>query len=128
MLAPGGHLGLADLTKAAGAAAELEGLLAWIACIGDAQSAGRYEAWLRSADFDIEERLDRSGCLMEMVRQVSGRLLIAEVMTRLRKLDLPGFDPVQAKQFLAAASRAIAHGELGYVLLLAAKSQASLMR
>jgi len=60
-----------------------------------------------------------------MVRQVSGRLLLAEVMTGMRKLDLPGFNPAQAKQFLAAASRAIAHGELGYVLLLAAKSQAS---
>ena len=57
-----------------------------------------------------------------MVRQVRGRLLLAEVMTGMRKLELPGFDALQAKQFLAAASRAIAQGELGYVLLLAAKS------
>ncbi len=126
VLAPGGQLGLTDLTKAEGAAAELEGLLAWIACIGDAQPADRYEAWLRCADFEITERLDRSGCLVEMVRQVSGRLLLAEVMTGLRKLDLPGFDPVQAKRFLTAASRAIAGGDLGYVLLLAAKRQAAL--
>jgi len=125
VLAPGGLLGLTDLTKDTGAAAELEGLLAWIACIGDAQPAERYEAWLRSAHFDIAERLDRSECLVEMVRQVSGRLLLAEVMTGLRKLDLPGFNPAQAKQFLAAASRAIAHGELGYVLLLAVSSHAS---
>ncbi len=125
VLAPGGQLGLTDLTKAAGTAAELEGLLAWIACIGDAQTAERYEVWLRTAGFERAERLDRSECLVEMVRQVSGRLLLAEVMTDMRKLDLPGFNPAQAKQFLAAASRAIAHGELGYVLLLAAKSQAS---
>jgi arsenite methyltransferase len=122
VLAPGGQLGLTDLTKALGAAAELEGLLAWIACIGDAQPADSYQAWLRTAGFEMTEQLDRSECLVEMVRQVSGRLLIAEVMTGLRKLDLPGFDPMQAKQFLAAASRAIAQGELGYVLLLAAKS------
>ncbi len=125
MLAPGGRLGLTDLTKAASAPAELEGLLAWIACIGDAQPAIRYEAWLRSAHFDIAERLDRSACLLDMIHQVSGRLLIAEVMTGLRKLELPGFDPAQAKQFLAAASRAIAQGELGYVLFLAAKSHTS---
>jgi len=125
VLAPGGQLGLTDLTKAPGAAEELQGLLAWIACIGDAQPAERYESWLRAADFEVTEQLDRSECLVEMVRQVSGRLLIAEVMTGLRKLDLPGFDPVQAKQFLAAASKAIAQGELGYVLLLAAKRQAS---
>ncbi len=121
VLAPGGRLGLTDLTKPEGAGAELQGLLAWIACIGDAQPAERYQAWLRSADFHLAEQLDRSECLVEMVRQVSGRLLLAEMMTGLRKLDLPGFDPVQAKQFLAAARRAIAEGELGYVLLLAAK-------
>lgn len=126
VLAPRGRLGLTDLTKAAGAAAELGGLLAWIACIGDAQPGERYEAWLRSAGFEIGERLDRSACLVEMVRQVRGKLLIAEVMTGVRKLDLPGFDPVQAKQFLASASSAIASGELGYVLLLATKSHASL--
>jgi arsenite methyltransferase len=125
VLAPGGQVGLTDLTKAPSAAAELQGLLAWIACIGDAQPAERYGSWLRAADFEMSDQLDRSECLVEMVRQVSGRLLIAEVMTGLRKLDLPGFNPVQAKQFLAAASRAIAQGELGYVLLLAAKSQAS---
>lgn len=125
VLAPGGQVGLTDLTKAPGSAAELQGLLAWIACIGDAQPAQRYESWLRAADFKITEQLDRSQCLVEMVRQVSGRLLLAEVMTGLRKLDLPGFDPVQAKQFLAAASKAIAQGELGYVLLIANKSSTS---
>ena len=127
VLAPGGQLGLTDLTKAEGAAAELEGLLAWIACIGDAQPVERYESWLRSAGFEVTERLDRSACLVEMVRQVSGRLLLAEVMTGLRKLDLPGFDPVDAKRFLAAASRAITQGELGYVLLLAGKRWACLL-
>jgi arsenite methyltransferase len=125
VLAPGGQVGLTDLTRAPSAAAELQGLLAWIACIGDAQPAERYESWLRAAAFTITEQLDRSECLVEMVRQVSGRLLLAEVMTGLRKLDLPGFDPVQVKQFLAAASKAIAQGELGYVLLLAAKRQGS---
>lgn len=123
VLVPEGQVGLTDLTKAPHAAAELQGLLAWIACIGDAQPAARYQSWLRAADFEITEQLDRSECLVEMVRQVSGRLLLAEVMTGLRKLDLPGFDPVQAKQFLATASKAIAQGDLGYVLLIAAKSK-----
>jgi arsenite methyltransferase len=125
VLAPGGLLGLTDLTRMPAttpdAEPELDGLLAWIACIGDAQPAERYEAWLRSARFTIEEQLDRSDCLKEMVRQVSGRLLLAEVMTGLHRLDLPGFNPAQVKQFLSSASRAIAQGELGYVLLLAAK-------
>ena len=121
VLAPGGRVGLTDLTKAPGAAADLEGLLAWIACIGDAQPADRYAAWLRTAGFNAEPPLDRRECLTEMVRQVSGKLLLAELLTKLRKLDLPGFDPVQAKQFLAAASQAIARGELGYTLLTATK-------
>ncbi len=120
VLAPDGRLGLTDLTKAAGTPAELEGLLSWIACIGDAQTADAYEARLQSVGFEIAQRLDCGEHLVEMVRQVSGRLLLAEVMTGLRKLDLPGFDPAQAKQFLTAASKAISHGELGYILLIAA--------
>lgn len=123
VLAPGGRLGLTDLTKAAGTPAELEGLLAWIACIGDAQPAENYENRLRAGGFEMEQRLDRGECLVEMVRQVSGRMLLAEVMTGLRQVNLPGFDPAQAKRFLAAASQAIRRGELGYVLLTGLKRQ-----
>ena len=122
VLEPGGKLGLTDLTKAADTPRELAGLLAWIACIGDAQPAERYVEWLRAAGFATETPLDRSACLREMVQQVSGKLLLAELMTGLRRLDLPGFDPIQAKQFLAAASQALSHRELGYVLLIATRS------
>ncbi len=121
VLAPGGRLGLTDLTRTTGEEANLEGLLSWIACIGDAQSAARYQRWLESAHFEVLQRLDRSACLTEMVRQVTGRLLLAEVMTSLRKLDLRAFNPTQVKQFLSSTSKAIASGDLGYVLLLAAR-------
>lgn len=121
VLVPGGRLGLIDLTKAAGTAPALAGLLAWIACIGDAQTADRYEASLHSGGFQIDERLDRSECLVEMVRQVRGRMLVAEVMVGLRKLDIPALDLAQAKHFFTAASEAVRKRELGYILLSATR-------
>jgi len=121
VLVPGGRLGLTDLTKVAGSASALAGLLAWIACIGDAQTADRYEAWLHSGGFQIDERLDRSECLAEMVQHVRGRMLVAEVMVGLRKLDIPGLDLAQAKHFLTAATDAVSKRELGYILLSATK-------
>ena len=121
VLIPGGKLGLTDLTRQAEAAPALAGLLAWIACIGDAQTADRYETWLHSGGFQVDERLDRGECLMEMVRQVRGRMLVAEVMLGLRKLDIPGLDVAQTKQFLTAASEAVTKRELGYILLAATK-------
>jgi len=121
VLVPGGKLGLTDLTKASGTLPALAGLLAWIACIGDAQTAERYEAWLHTGGFQVDERLDRSECLVEMVRQVRGRMLVAEVMMGLRKLDIPGIDLAQTKQFLTAASEAVSKCELGYILLTTTK-------
>lgn len=52
---------------------------------------------------------------------VRGRMLAAEVMLGLRKLDIPGFDLAQAKHFLTAASEAVSKRDLGYILLAATK-------
>jgi hypothetical protein len=56
-----------------------------------------------------------------MIDQVRGRLLFADIMVNLRKLDLPSFDAARTKQFLTAAERSIAKHELGYAVLGATK-------
>jgi hypothetical protein len=49
-------------------------------------------------------------------------MLLAEVMVGLKKLPLPNLDLNQAKGFLAAVSKALDRGELGYALLTAHKT------
>ncbi len=120
-LRPGARLGLSDLTRTADSLPELDGLLAWIACIGDAQPIQRYAEILASAGFQLGLVEDHSGALIEMVEQIQGRLLWAEVMTGLKKLELPGVDFPTAKQFAKSALQAIRAGLLGYAIVMGSK-------
>lgn len=121
VLRPTGQVGLTDLTKAAETPRELQGLLAWIACIGDAQPVDSYASWLVNGGFTMDAVLDRSECLREMVEQVRGRMLLAEVMVGLKKLSLPNLDLTESKGFMNAVSNALQRGDLGYALLTANK-------
>jgi ubiquinone/menaquinone biosynthesis C-methylase UbiE len=42
VLKPGGKVGLSDLTRSGILPAELDGLLAWVACIADARPISEY--------------------------------------------------------------------------------------
>src|ERR1700733_5953290 len=121
VLRPGGRVGLSDITRGPVLPQELDGLLARIACIADAQSTEGYQAYLRAAGFDADlvERHDEA--LGEMIRQVRGKLLGAEILTGLEKLDLPGVDFETAKQVARTAHEAVERGQLGYVLISGVK-------
>jgi hypothetical protein len=56
-----------------------------------------------------------------MVNQVRMKLLGAEIMMGLKKLDLPGLDLSAAKQMAQAALSAIQQGSLGYAIICASK-------
>ena len=99
----------------------MEGLLSWIARIGDALPAERYTALFEQAGFSIIRVEDHSDALIEMVRQVQTRLLGAEIAVGLKKLDLPGIDFTTAKQFAQAAFEATRKGTLGYAVIVATK-------
>lgn len=116
---PGGAVGLSDLTRQDGPLPELDGLLAWIACIGDARPIEAYVAWLEGAGFAIAVSAARNGALAEMAEQVRSRLMLADILIGLKKLSLPGLDLQQAKNFAHAAVRAVKDGTLGYALVVA---------
>jgi hypothetical protein len=59
--------------------------------------------------------------LAQMVRDVQGRLLGAELMAKLEKVQLPGADLEQAKALAASAAGAVRTGLLGYSLITAKK-------
>jgi arsenite methyltransferase len=119
VLRPGGRVGMSDLTRSGPLHQDLEGLLAWIACIADARPVEEYAGYLDAAGFDVTKIESHDYALAEMARDVQGRLLGVELMVKLKKLDLPGTDFEQAKQLARAAANAIQQGLLGYSLIVA---------
>ena len=122
VLKPGGRVGLSDLTRAAALPAELTGLLAWIACIADARPVEEYAGYLESAGMRGVEVELHDEALAEMVRDIRGKLVGAELMSKLRKLDLGGIDFAQAKGMASAAADAVRAKKLGYAIISAQRN------
>ncbi|MDE3199144.1 MAG: methyltransferase domain-containing protein [Acidobacteriota bacterium] len=120
-LRAGGRVGLSDLTRSGPLPAELETLLAWIACIANAQPLDAYAAWLTDSGLRIDRTERRDEALAEMVNRAGMRLLGAETMMGLGRLQLPGVDLTEAKSLARAARAAVTQGRLGYGLVIATK-------
>jgi ubiquinone/menaquinone biosynthesis C-methylase UbiE len=125
VLRPGGRLGLSDLTRCGELPAQLSGLLAWVACIADARTAEEYVAHLERAEFQILSLEPHHEALAQMVRDVQGRLLAAELMVKLDKMSLDKMnlpiDFAEAKATAACAASSVRSGLLGYSLITANK-------
>jgi len=123
VLRPGGRFGLSDLTRAGPVPSELEGLLAWIACIADALTVDRYVADCEAVGLRVERVEPHDQALAELVRQVRGRLIGADILTKLDVLALPGVDLEDAKMLARHAAEAVQAGTLGYSLIIATKGR-----
>ena len=121
VLKPGGRAGLSDLTRSGPLPRELEGLLAWVACIADARPIDEYAAYLQSAKFTIERVEPHDHALSEMVSGIRTKLLGAELMVKLKQVDLPGVDFEQAKAMARSALESVREGKLGYALMVGVK-------
>lgn len=121
VLRSGGGIGLSDLTRGSVLPEELSGLLAWVACIADAQPVDTYVRYLCEAGFRVQRVEPHDETLLEMVNQVRTKLLGAEIMVGLKKLELPGIDFTAAKEMARSAVSAVREGSLGYAILHGAK-------
>lgn len=121
VLRHGGAIGLSDLTSSGELPKELDDLLAWVACIADAQPVASYQQYLIDAGFRIAETEEHDRALSEMVRQVRLRLLGAEIATALKKIELPKLDFTAAKAMAQAAIKAVSEGKLGYSIICGVK-------
>ena len=119
ILGRGGTVGISDLTRAESLPPELTGLLAWVACIADARPVAEYAQYLEAAGLrnTLVELHDEA--LAGMVRDIQGKLLGAELMSKLKKLDLGGVDFAQAKSMARAAADAVRAKKLGYAIVTA---------
>jgi len=118
VLGAGGRVGLSDITLNGTLPPELTGLLAQIVCIADALPSDRYEALLQEAGFGIDRVEPHPQALGSTVRDVQARLYGAELIMKLKKLEIPGVDFKEAKNIAWIAAKTIDEGTLGYGLLL----------
>jgi ubiquinone/menaquinone biosynthesis C-methylase UbiE len=119
VLRPGGRLGLSDITRRGPLPEELEGLLAWITCIADAQSVDQYKDYVISAGLIVDTIEIRDDALYQTAIDLQGKLLGAEILVKLNRIELPIADFRQARRIARSASQAIREGNLGYVLIVA---------
>lgn len=122
VLRRGGGIGMSDLTRRYELPPELTDLLAWVACIADAQPIERYALYLQSAGLRVDCTEEHAEALEEMVNQARLRLLGAEIAVGLKKIDLPDIDFGSAKRMAQTALTAIRKGDLSYAILHAAKA------
>jgi len=76
----------------------------------------------RMSSSALLQAISHDEALREMVQQIRGKLLGAELLIRLKKLDLPSpLDFEQAKALAKAANTAIQTNKFGYVVIRASK-------
>jgi hypothetical protein len=122
VLKPGGNLGMTDITRRGELPEALRGLLAWVACVGAAQTLDAYETDLREAGLQIALSEEHDSALAHVVHDIRTRLLAAEILVRLKHMQLPVADFDQAKALARTAADAVRAGQFGYALLTATKS------
>lgn len=121
VLRPGGRLGLSDLIRRRPLPAELEGLLAWIACIADALPLTDYVAECQAAGLAVAQVEEEDDALAELVRNIRGRLVSARVFLSLEQLELPDIDWPRVTGMARRAAQAVEDRTLGYALVVATK-------
>ncbi len=121
VLAPGGRVGLTDVTVSrAGLPPQLSGLVGWVACLADARSLQEYADILATAGLEQLAAEQHDAALAAMVEQVRARVTVLRSVTRNRR-QLDGMDFDNILELSAEAGAAVQRGVLGYGLLVAGR-------
>ena len=110
----------------AAGAPELDGPVARIACVADAQPVASYVADLEAVGLTVSAIEAHDEELTELIDQVRRRLLAAGLMTKIQQVELPGVDLQVATRVARSAVAAVRAGALGYTLLTATRRHAVL--
>jgi SAM-dependent methyltransferase len=121
VLAPGGTVGITDVTVHGGRLPEpLTGMAAWIACIADARSRQDYAQLLSAAGLAVERTEAHSGAIARMLEVIEARLAVL-AMTAPDALASAGIDPAAVRPYTRTVRDQIATGAIGYGLITARK-------
>jgi hypothetical protein len=94
----------------------------WIACLADALPIEHYVSYLTTTGLTIDGIEWHNGALTELVLNIQGKLLGADLLARLKQVALPQtLDFEQAKAQARSAPAAIRAGQFGYAVLIAAR-------
>jgi ubiquinone/menaquinone biosynthesis C-methylase UbiE len=121
VLRPGGKVGLTDLTRSGEVPPAFQGLLAWIACIADAQHIDEYAHYLEHAGLTVDRIEPHDAALSAMVHDIRTKLFAAELLVKLKQINLPSVDFEQVRSLARAAADAIKARRFGYALFIATK-------
>lgn len=123
VLKPAGLVGISDLTRSNHLSQELQGLLAWVACIAEALPSSVYLELLNQAGFCNDcDFITADEALQEMVATIQKNLISAKIMKGLGKLSLPeGVDLDEAVKVARSARLAIEAKQLGYGVFIGKK-------
>ena len=122
LLRPGGRLGLTDVTVEGELPAELQGIMALAGCVGGAQSLDGYEELALAAGFEVELVQDLSSVAANFLRDIRGKLLMAEVASKLGKVTLDDDLLAQGKGLLGRVEELVREGAFSYGLVVARRA------
>ena len=121
LLAPGGRLGLTDVTVSGPLPPELQGVLAVAGCVGDARPLDGYRSLIEAAGFVVEQSQDLREAATSLLRDVRGKLLMAEVASKLGKLPISADLLATGKRLLGGVEGLVQQEVLSYGLVMAHK-------
>ena len=118
-LKPGGVVIVTDVTVSGPLPEELRGILTVAGCLGDARSLDGYARLMSDAGLDVRQVDDLQTTAFDVVRMIKGKLMMAELASKVGKLPLDAALIERAKSLLRGVQQLIDDGLLSYGLLIA---------
>ena len=118
-LKTGGRLALTDVTVNGPLPPELEGILATAGCVGDARSLSEYTSVVEAEGFELEYVDDLPETVISLLRDIKGKMMIAEVAIKLGKVEVNEDLLAKGKEYLAQVQGLVDQGTLSYGLVVA---------
>lgn len=100
---------------------EVHGLLATAGCVGGAVSMDEYQVLLRDTGFTIETTEDCRAKAQVFMRDISGKLMMAEIAIKLGKVEVDDSVIDEARRTMASVREFVNDGTIGYGMIVARK-------